>query len=75
MSLNAADIYGAMSHTGVALQPTSVGGPNQGSVAPATEPAPSSSAGGSDPAVAFSWIGFVLLLIAWRVLIHLQGKG
>jgi hypothetical protein len=75
MSLNLADIYGARSNSGVALQPTSVGGPNQGAVAPATEPAPSSNGGGADPAVAFSWVGFVLLLIAWRVLIHLQGKG
>lgn len=75
MSMNLADLYGSSSSTSTALQPTSVGGPDQGSVAPMGGVPPSTTSGTSDPRVAFSWLGFILLLVVWRVLIHLQGKG
>lgn len=75
MSMNLADLYGSMSSTTATLQPTSVGGPNQGSVAPATERAPMASGGGSPGnTAAFSWLGLVLLLVIWRVLIQMGGK-
>jgi hypothetical protein len=51
------------------VQPTSVIGPNQGSVVPPTgKTAPSAAAGGQTTSVAFSWLGLVILLIAWRIL-------
>lgn len=76
MSMNLADLYGAMSSSASTLQPTSVGGPNQGAVAPVGEKAPMASGGGTPGnAAAFSWFGLVLLLIVWRVLIQMGGKA
>lgn len=72
MSLNRADIYGMMSNRGVSVQPTTVGGPNQGAVASTTETAPASTVGGGS--AAFSWIGFILALIILRLLIDFGGK-
>lgn len=72
MSMNWADLYGMPSDLSVTVQPTSVAGPTQGSVAPPTgKIAPSLGAGGASATVAFSWIGLVLLLIAWRVIVSM----
>jgi hypothetical protein len=69
MSMNWADLYGLPSDLSVTVSPTSVAGPNQGSVVPATGKAPGAvSSGGPSQTVAFSWLGLVLLLIAWRVI-------
>ena len=75
MSVNLADLYGAMSSTTSTLQPTSVGGPNQGAVATMSETPPMASGGSMGNAAAFSWIGLVILLIVWRVLIEMGAKG
>ncbi len=76
MSMNLADIYGAMSSNATTLQPTSVGGPNQGAVATTAERAPMSATSGTNGnAAAFSWLGLVLLLLIWRILIHMGAKG
>lgn len=74
MSMNLADIYGAMSSTVATLQPTSVGGPNQGAVATSAEKPPMASPGSSGNAAAFSWLGLILLLLIWRILIQMGGK-
>ena len=69
MSMNWADLYGMPSDLSSTVQPTSVIGPNQGSVVPPTgKTAPSAQAGGESSGVAFSWLGLVILLIAWRIL-------
>ena len=69
MSMNWADLYGLPSDLSVTVSPTSVAGPNQGSVMPATGKAPGAIAsGGPSQTVAFSWLGLVLLLIAWRLI-------
>jgi hypothetical protein len=69
MSMNWSDLYGMPSDLNATVQPTSVIGPNQGSVVPPTgKAAPSSAAGGQTTSVAFSWLGLVILLIAWRIL-------
>jgi len=69
MSMNWADLYGMPSDLSATVAPTSVIGPNQGSVVPPTgKTAPSAAAGGQTTGVAFSWIGLILLLIVWRVL-------
>lgn len=73
MSLNRADIYGMMSSRNVTVQPTTVGGPDQGAVAPSASSGPMSQTGGGNSA-AFSWIGFVLALIILRLLIDFGGK-
>jgi len=75
MSMNLADLYGAMSSNASTLQPTSVGGPNQGSVAPSTERPPISAGAAAGSAAAISWLGLVLLLVIWRVLIQMGGKA
>jgi hypothetical protein len=76
MSMNLADLYGGMSSTTTTVATTSVGGPNQGAVAPASERAPMNTGGGSPTSgAAFSWMGLVLLLIIWRVLIQMGGKA
>ena len=67
MSMNWADLYGMPSDLTATVQPTSVIGPNQGSVLPPTgKTAPAAQAGGASSGVAFSWIGLVILLIIWR---------
>jgi hypothetical protein len=67
--MNWADLYGLPSDLSVSVQPTSVAGPNQGSVMPPTGKVPPTAAsGGASTTVAFSWLGLVLLLIAWRLL-------
>ena len=69
MSMNWADVYGGPSQMSATLQPTSVVGPTQGSVVPATGKLPPSGvAGAATTGVAFTWVGLILLLIAWRVL-------
>lgn len=73
MSLNRADIYGMMSSRSVTVQPTSIGGPDQGAVAPSSSSGPASQVGGGTSA-AFSWMGFVLALIVLRLLIEFGGK-
>lgn len=75
MSMNLADLYGAISSTTSTLQPTSVGGPNQGAVATMSETPPMQSGGAMGNAAAFSWIGLVVLLIVWRVLIEMGAKS
>jgi hypothetical protein len=69
MSMNMADLYGVGSDAWSTLQPTSVSGPTQGSVAPPTRSAPggSATAGGI---IAISWLGLALLLIAWRLVVE-----
>jgi hypothetical protein len=69
-TLNKADMYGQASMAWSQVAPTSVSGPAQGSVVP-MDKAPPGSATGVGPGVAFSWLGFVLLLVIWRVLIEL----
>ena len=72
MSMNWADLYGLPSDLSVSVQPTSVGGPSQGSVMPPSGKVPPTvAAGGASTTVAFSWIGLVILLIAWRLLISM----
>jgi hypothetical protein len=69
MSMNWSDLYGMPSDLTTTVQPTSVIGPNQGSVVPPVgKTAPSAIAGGQTSAVAFSWLGLIILLIAWRIL-------
>lgn len=75
MSMNLADLYGAMSSNASTLQPTSVGGPNQGAVATTAERPPISAGTGAGSAAAISWLGLVLLLVIWRVLIQMGGKA
>lgn len=70
MSMNWADLYGLPSDLSVNVSPTSVAGPNQGSVMPVVGKTPGAvAAGGPSATVAFSWIGLILLLIAWRVIV------
>lgn len=72
MSMNWADLYGLPSDLSVTVAPTSVSGPNQGSVVPpAGKVAPVVAAGGPSTTVAFSWIGLIILLIAWRLLVEM----
>jgi len=69
MSMNWADLYGLPSDLSVSVQPTSVSGPTQGSVVPPTgKVPPQTAAGGQNSIVAMSWLGLVILLIAWRIL-------
>lgn len=75
MSMNWADVYGMPSDLSVTLQPTSVGGPNQGSVtSPGGTQAPASNAGAATPTIAFSFIGIILLLIALRILYEMAAR-
>lgn len=70
-TISVADLYGAPSSApSVPQSSTSVVGPNQSSVASTTSvlAAPQGSA-------AFSWIGFILALIALRVLIEAAGTS
>jgi hypothetical protein len=73
MSLNRADIYGMLSDRTVTVQPTAVGGPDQGAVAPSTSAGPMGTVGPAGSA-AFTWMGFILALIILRLLIDLGGK-
>lgn len=73
MSLNRADIYGMLSDRTVNVAPTTVGGPDQGAVAPTTGSPPTGQVGGAGTA-AFTWVGFVLALIILRLLIDFGGK-
>lgn len=69
MSMNLTDLYGLPSDLSVVVQPTSVPGPTQGSVVPpGGKMPPTQMAGGSQPSMAFSWVGLAILLIAWRIL-------
>ncbi len=70
MSVNMADLYGLSSDAWQTAQPTSVGGPTQGSVAPPTR-SPGGTAATNGAAVTFTWVGLILILIAWRLLISL----
>jgi len=77
MSVNFADLYGKASNTVSTFAATTVGGPNQGAVAPVagaagTGPTTNSSTAGT-PAVA--WLGLFLLLVAWRVLVEMGARG
>lgn len=73
MSLNRADIYGMLSDRTVQVQPTTVGGPNQGAVSPSTNAGPTGTVG-SPASAAFTWTGFILALIILRLLIDFGGK-
>jgi hypothetical protein len=73
MSLNRADIYGMLSDRTVMVAPTTVGGPNQGSVVPTTNAGPTGTVGAAGTA-AFTWVGFLLALIILRLLIDFGGK-
>ena len=73
MSLNRADIYGMLSDKSVSIQPTSVAGPDQGSVAPSVG-SPASAMVGTPASAAFTWVGFILALIILRLLIDYGGK-
>jgi hypothetical protein len=73
MSLNRADIYGMLSDRGVSVQPTAVGGPNQGAVASTAGSAPTGMVG-TGTSASFTWIGFLLALIILRLLIDFGGK-
>lgn len=73
MSLNRADIYGMLSDRQVMVAPTTVGGPDQGAVAPTTNAGPTGMVGSAGSA-AFTWVGFILALIVLRLLIDLGGK-
>jgi hypothetical protein len=72
MSLNRADIYGMLSSRSVTVAPTTVGGPDQGAVAPTSGVGPTSTVGGGS--AAFTWVGFLLALIILRLLIDFGGK-
>lgn len=75
MSMNWADVYGMPSDLSMTMQPTSVGGPNQGSVVnPAGSQAPAQNAGAASPTIAFSWIGVILLLIGLRLLYEMAER-
>lgn len=69
MSVNMADLYGLSSDAWSTLQPTSVSGPTQGSVAPPTRSAAGGSATNGGP-ITMSWMGLVLLLIVWRLIVE-----
>lgn len=73
MTVNMADIYGQASDAWSTLQPTSATGPNQGSVAPPSRSAPGGAATNGSP-VTLVFVGFILLLIAWRLLIEFAAK-
>lgn len=73
MSLNRADIYGMLSDRTVQVNPTTVGGPDQGAVAPTTGRGPTGTVGSAGSA-SFTWIGFILALIILRLLIDFGGK-
>lgn len=62
-TLSGSDIYGASS------------GGSQTAVAPLTEQASGGDPGAGGVGVAWSWVGFVALLVALRVLIELDGGG
>lgn len=69
MSMNYADLYGIPSDLSISVMPTAVAGPNQGSVMPPTGKVPPTvAAGGASSTVAFSWLGLIILLVAWRLL-------
>ena len=69
MSMNMADLYGVGSDAWSTLQPTSVGGPTQGAVAPPSRSAPGGS-GTANGIITMSWLDLVLALIAWRLLVE-----
>lgn len=69
MSMNMADLYGVGSDAWSTLQPTSVSGPTQGAVAPPTRSAPGGAATNGS-GITVSWLGLVLLLIAWRLIVE-----
>lgn len=66
MSMNYADLYGGPSRATTAPDPVSVRGPNQGSVAPSAGGSSNSRTAGVGAAT--SWVGFVVLLVALRLL-------
>jgi len=72
MSLNRADIYGMISDRQVTVQPTTIGGPNQGAVASTSNQGPTGMVGGGS--ASFTWVGFILALIILRLLIDFGGK-
>lgn len=68
-TLNWADVLGIEASTVQLASPISSGGPNQSLVNPAfSGPETGVSA---DPAPAFSLLGLVLLLVAWRVAVEI----
>jgi hypothetical protein len=69
-TLNSADIYGTPSVGGNVPDVLSVGGPNQGAVVGLQSGRMAGNAG----AVAFSWVGLALLLVALRVVLELQNR-
>jgi hypothetical protein len=73
VSLNRADIYGMMSDRTVQVSPTTVGGPDQGAVAPNSNAGPTGTVG-SPTSAAFTWVGFLFGLIILRLLIDFGGK-
>lgn len=75
MSMNWADVYGMPSDLSMTVQPTSVGGPNQGSVLnPAGSQAPAMNAGAAAPTIAFTFVGVILLLVGLRLLYEMAER-
>ena len=75
MSMNWADVYGMPSDLSQTVQPTSVAGPNQGSVTnPSGSQAPALNAGVATPTIAFTFVGLILLLIGLRLLYEMAER-
>lgn len=72
-TLNVGDVLGLPAWQFQASDPISVGGPNQGFVAPAYSGPSTGGGGGTAPA--FSLLGLVLLLVGWRIVVELGGEG
>ena len=74
MSMNWSDVYGLKSDVEQTLQPTSVGGPTQGSVAPPTRSPATGNVGAPTASTAFSFLTIVLILIIFRVLYEMGAR-
>ncbi len=72
-TLNIADVYGSASAAGTIYNPTTqVTGPNPSSVANVGQSGATPQPSGSG--AAFTWMGFVLALIALRVALEMGGE-
>lgn len=70
-SLNSADLYGSPAWSSVMPDPIGSIGPNQGAVTASGDGNLTDSGNGA----AFSWVGFVLLLVGLRVAIELSDRA
>jgi len=68
--MNWTDVYGEESSPVAAAAPISASGPYQSFVAPAFSGAMTGGSGG--PAPAFSLVGLILLVVAWRVIVQMS---